>query len=676
MRATHVVVPVLLGGVAALFAMHVVFPVQAAPRTAREGGPLTAAEGSFCPPCAGGAAAQPADEPHGPTADFSTPLTSLNDSLVSVATQAGHCSRPVRIADAGIGPDSLLRVQAGAPVNLMLWARDANGTTTGVTGDMFEVVATSEREMVALTVTEGCPQTGEYRIEFDPRAAEVYTVCLYLSYPSRVRGMLRRSNGTDHPYHFPQFRGLFAPANATRFPPGRAAEWCPAGNTPERPTACFGVAVAAPPGAGGAAGVFSLPTAACTRDADFWKTGLAGSWLKLPKPTRGGYRCEPGYCTGDLGFLDIDGWIFVPRACYLRMVNRETGWGCVRNKSLLFFGDSTVRQTASNLLEGVLGTPVLEGKSYRWHRRLCNANAVSNRTGRPCWSWKCVSEELARSGCMDMNHARAWSGHRGHPWNESVSFHGRMVWGGGFKRYTKPGVRPASLDHTARNKYGWACGKRFCTAARWDINLSLDHERPDFVMLNGFFWDLDTDDFALFYSKVRDLLDLVRLKAPNALVVWNLAHPQCFDDRLGDPLHEYCWRHFAMKAHSVLAEWNNRLLLRRLAADYPEVLVHDRMPMAAPHAHSAEFCQKGMHFGASSNDCHRVDMSEIDVAKQHGCARNWRVDKFFGQVWLNAMCPADIVLSTTSNETIESFVPLHVGNWLGVPGWEVSDVKT
>eukprot|EP01065_Artemidia_motanka_P049765 TRINITY_DN8344_c0_g1_i2.p1 TRINITY_DN8344_c0_g1~~TRINITY_DN8344_c0_g1_i2.p1 ORF type:complete len:713 (+),score=161.35 TRINITY_DN8344_c0_g1_i2:1392-3530(+) len=552
-----------------------------------------------------------------------SPLTNLSEATVAWATY------PLR---------------TGRTAHALITARTVGRVPTCRGGDMLEAVAEGPSSRYHVVVED--IGSGLYHAHFLPRTEEAeLRLCMRLYYPSRMHGAPRLPNRTAA---F-DYGGAFGGRQHRHAELGDRRAWCTDSDADLHPR-CIGAAVSGPQ---------ALPDTPCPTS---WRGGLPGSWHRSP----GG--CRAGLCEGDLRYLSTE-WVYVPRSCYLRVYGREAAWKCLAGKRVLWFGDSTQRQTATNLVEMLLGTPALHPqKSMKWAYAHCSRFAIPRPRARGKGQ---AGEKRARmaqgkvaasKGCMDYTNQRRWSGMRPSPLNGSEWVDVRYAWGGGVKPDTKWGSRPAALDHLQPDpgtKDAWSCPRRSsrCTDARRDVLAAVP--AADFVFLNGFLWDMDAHDWRVYAAKARRVLDLVLSRArPGARVHWGLAPPQCLDDRR-DAAESMCGSLLANKMASVLASHSNRMMLDTVLAERgPRVTATDRMPLAAPWVAGHTHCHEGMHFGVHAQECYIWN-----TLAPEGCARNWDVDKMQMQVWMNVMCDAPPGPGSSAG-SIEDGPPKRLGNWL------------
>ena len=100
----------------------------------------------------------------------------------------------------------------------------------------------------------------------------------------------------------------------------------------------------------------------------------SGAWMRLPS-------CDGNLCAGDLReaypaddsalpnyhtrlFNKTMWWVFVSDTCTIRLYSRAEAWRILNNKWLLNWGGSTLQQPTANMLEYMLGVPVLPSVGY------------------------------------------------------------------------------------------------------------------------------------------------------------------------------------------------------------------------------------------------------------------------------------------------------------------------
>eukprot|EP01065_Artemidia_motanka_P024877 TRINITY_DN29804_c0_g1_i1.p1 TRINITY_DN29804_c0_g1~~TRINITY_DN29804_c0_g1_i1.p1 ORF type:complete len:793 (+),score=86.21 TRINITY_DN29804_c0_g1_i1:68-2446(+) len=516
---------------------------------------------------------------------------------------------------------------AGKPVALLLLSRSRDARVC-VGGDGWEVVAEGDRELLSVRVDD--VGGGAYVLSFTPRVAQQLRVCLRLYWPSRLRGAprWRRGNYTG------ALLGGFA-GNVWKDNDVHSSEWCAAEGSADSKPVCHDATVTGP--------VPVLPTRVCPTQ---WTGGMLGSWVKTPAGA-----CEPGYCSGDLQWQRTDGWVFVPDQCYLRVYNRDSAWQCLRGRRLLWFGDSTAKQPATDLLEMLLGVSVLDGgRSFRWHVSSCDG-ATLRRIGFKAWQ---------RRGCSTPFDLRKWGygqwSERTNPANSSESIRTRFVWGGGKTVQLPPWGPLNALSLLERHS-----DNGVDTEARRMLLSGIDELRPrDALFLQAWAWDPHRGDWSKFEPKMRWVLDTVLDRLPKGTAVhWDTAHPFCVDDRADTP-RKGCETQVSNKFGSVAAGQMSRLISATVD-DYKQsrpnrqITALDRWPMALPFAHGSKYCHFGLHFGSNRQFCHIFSFDE-----PQRCYRDWLVDKFEIQIWMNAVCAADAAdLSVVSQGSIEDGVPVH-----------------
>eukprot|EP01062_Namystynia_karyoxenos_P034305 TRINITY_DN25162_c0_g1_i2.p1 TRINITY_DN25162_c0_g1~~TRINITY_DN25162_c0_g1_i2.p1 ORF type:complete len:700 (+),score=233.49 TRINITY_DN25162_c0_g1_i2:98-2101(+) len=537
------------------------------------------------------------------------PLTSLHDTAVH-GMQAAHTT--------------------GSPVVLLLVAAARGGEPQCAPRDVFEATAWSDRNRALVSVLD--LGDGLHRISFTPKMPGQFRLCLHLFQPSRMGdiGGWPGPAELDRPYSYGARTAQtdsFLKRVSKSAPLG---EWCPNPKAEYEPR-CVALEVQGAP---------RLPSRECPRR---WSTALSGSWVRAE-----GQRCSPGICRGDLRFLATDGWVYVPDECYLRLYNPQSAWDCVDGKRLLWFGDSTTKQPATDLVEMLLRAPVLR-RSFRWQRDRCTTGQAYSHQMRDRRRAGRFGKQLADMGCNIQFDHRQWLVTRRNPRNLSQSVRMRHIWGGGPTPSASPAFSPRGLDLLMPES--WA-GRR--NRNTLDVFRDALRERPDAVFLHAFVWDDDAVwNFAKFEQKLQRVVNrTLQETPPHAVVHWASGHPQCLDDRDNPP--SQCHTGVSNKLRSIQAYHNAHLLGSRVLPRYaaePRLTFSDRYAMAEPHVMGPNYCHFGIHFGAHPQYCYMWEPA--DPAK---CFRNWLVDKFEFMVWLNALCPAGQELSEQSEGSIEDGV--------------------
>jgi hypothetical protein len=114
---------------------------------------------------------------------------------------------------------------------------------------------------------------------------------------------------------------------------------------------------------------YSLPTQYCPplkkRRPLELNDNAIGFWVRL----RDGVPCSATpYCQGGVPPQDLQGWVYVPPHCKVRVFSRDEAWACLDDEWIVFVGDSTIFDHAANLLTHVLGIPWLpDAERTDWH---------------------------------------------------------------------------------------------------------------------------------------------------------------------------------------------------------------------------------------------------------------------------------------------------------------------
>ncbi|XP_020085732.1 uncharacterized protein LOC109708416 [Ananas comosus] len=122
---------------------------------------------------------------------------------------------------------------------------------------------------------------------------------------------------------------------------------------------------------------------------DFW---WSGRWTRHGGKEREGecavddegrYRClapdhpcERPWCTGPLGALESDGWVYSAH-CSFKIFAGEQAWDCLAKKWIFFWGDSNHVDTVRNLLHFVLGRADVKQVPRRFDYNFTNPSNAS-----------------------------------------------------------------------------------------------------------------------------------------------------------------------------------------------------------------------------------------------------------------------------------------------------------
>ena len=490
----------------------------------------------------------------------------------------------------------------GETITGYIIARDANGTATCEPHDFFEITAWSERNRVF--VTTASLGYGVYSFTFKARMPGVFNVSIHLMYESATQ--VGRSWPTSDELYTDFQNATFWRKMSQKFDALKkqnTTEWCP---SPRAEFVNHRIHITV-------AGNEILPAAPCGQT---WhkSNGLAGSWVKAEKEA-----CYPGLCEGDLAFMASDGWVWVPDTCYLRLYNKESAWDCLNGKRLVWFGDSTLKQPATNLVENLLGVPILR-RSFNYVKQFCpkgpkihKRNYINKR-----------KKHTAR-GCTGPFDHRQWKINRTNPHNSDQLVHLQYVWGGSVSVMDPPMRKPTG--------YGLLLQE---TPTRNIFRAALA-TKPDYLFLHHYVWDdMAQMDHPRFANEIGKFVESL-LNSTTADIHWDTPHPQCMSNLLDNDV-AMCVSAVENKLNSAGAFQSSLSMMRHLderIGNNPRLTVTERYQMAQPHVMELKYCYFGIHFGSQEAFCH-VTAPEGPEA----CIRssNWLVDKFESQTWMNKMC--------------------------------------
>eukprot|EP00756_Hemistasia_phaeocysticola_P054453 Hpha_TRINITY_DN30376_c0_g1::TRINITY_DN30376_c0_g1_i1::g.146937::m.146937 len=510
-------------------------------------------------------------------------------------------------------------LRTGAEAVVLVASHSSGGDPVCEGGDLYEATAWSEDNRAVVSVLD--LGGGLHRLAFSPKMPGAFRLCIHLFRSARLVdvGGWPSPEALNRPYDRRSRAGPadgFMNAVKKKVP---LQEWCPDPRAETQPS-CHTVQVVGDP---------VLPPRECPQD---YRSSLKGSWVRASDET-----CKPGLCRGDLKFLATGGWVYVPDECYLRLYNPPAAWECLAGKRLLWFGDSTAKQPATDMVEMLLRVPVLR-RSFRWQRDHCLTGAAFRHATRDRRGAKATSRRLADMGCAIQFDHRQWLVTRTNPRNTSQQLRMRHIWAGGPSPPAGPGSSPKGLDLLMAEAWGGKKGRNTLQVFEQGLR-----EAPHAVFLHAFVWDDDAArHWERFEEKVqRTLNKTLRDTPPSTIVHWAGGHPQCLDDRDHPP--SQCGSAAGNKVLEVQAFHNTHLLDHRVRPLYhaePRVTFQDRFSQSQPHVIGPNYCHFGIHFGAHPQYCYMWEPA--DPTK---CFRNWMVDKIQFMVWLNAFCPADIPIT-------------------------------
>ncbi|KAE8704577.1 SNARE associated Golgi protein family isoform 1 [Hibiscus syriacus] len=127
-----------------------------------------------------------------------------------------------------------------------------------------------------------------------------------------------------------------------------------------------------------------LPQLQICQKTDFNRDVWSGRWTRHGKnddcriSKDGRYRClEPDFpcrspwCNGSLGLLESNGWVYSSH-CSFRLFSVDSGWNCLKNRWIFFWGDSNHVDTIRNMLNFVLGLPEIKSVPRRFDMNFSN----------------------------------------------------------------------------------------------------------------------------------------------------------------------------------------------------------------------------------------------------------------------------------------------------------------
>ncbi|KAH1091404.1 hypothetical protein J1N35_018661 [Gossypium stocksii] len=127
-----------------------------------------------------------------------------------------------------------------------------------------------------------------------------------------------------------------------------------------------------------------LPELQICQKSDFNRDVWSGRWTRHGKndgcgiSNDGRYRClapdfpcRNPWCNGSLGVLESNGWVYSSH-CSFRLFTVDSGWDCLKNRWIFFWGDSNHVDTIRNMLNFVLGLPEIKSVPRRFDMNFSN----------------------------------------------------------------------------------------------------------------------------------------------------------------------------------------------------------------------------------------------------------------------------------------------------------------
>ncbi|TYH53019.1 hypothetical protein ES332_D09G068900v1 [Gossypium tomentosum] len=127
-----------------------------------------------------------------------------------------------------------------------------------------------------------------------------------------------------------------------------------------------------------------LPELQICQKSDFNRDVWSGRWTRHGKndgcriSKDGRYRClapdfpcRNPWCNGSLGVLESNGWVYSSH-CSFRLFTVDSGWDCLKNRWIFFWGDSNHVDTIRNMLNFVLGLPEIKSVPRRFDMNFLN----------------------------------------------------------------------------------------------------------------------------------------------------------------------------------------------------------------------------------------------------------------------------------------------------------------
>ncbi|XVF64965.1 hypothetical protein PTKIN_Ptkin09bG0209100 [Pterospermum kingtungense] len=127
-----------------------------------------------------------------------------------------------------------------------------------------------------------------------------------------------------------------------------------------------------------------LPKLQICQKSDFSRDVWSGRWTRHGKnddcqiSNDGRYRClapdfpcQNPWCDGSLGVLESNGWVYSSH-CWFQLFSADSGWDCLKNRWIFFWGDSNHVDTIRNMLNFVLSLPEIKSVPRRFDMNFSN----------------------------------------------------------------------------------------------------------------------------------------------------------------------------------------------------------------------------------------------------------------------------------------------------------------
>eukprot|EP00759_Apiculatamorpha_spiralis_P007896 PhF_6_TR14959/c0_g1_i2/m.23479 len=325
---------------------------------------------------------------------------------------------------------------------------------------------------------------------------------------------------------------------------------------------------------------------------------------------------------------------YYPQQCRLRYWNQTDAETCLQRKWLLGWGDSTLKQALSNLLEYHLNFSVIPGifmESYDRNKTLSRLEKLQHRQYR--------NPKRTRSYLPNFFRYRQWDRilNLTNKTSESVP-RVTMAWGGCYGRLDQ--ANPESCH--PRGKVGLL--NRDFLNETFTTSIAEGKRLPDMILLSHQLWQYPRHDEPFFIKLIKESLQWLlsyydTAKQQYPLIIWNNVPtksnewkynrcripPQSFDQHTSWTLHDYF--------HTGATESHRNA-----------VVFFDRYVMTYPfHNHEDGFVHTGWHYGSTWGMCltglaHRRYLYDPLFGPSGGCAKKTYPEMIMTQAWLNMLC--------------------------------------